>query len=475
MKLPVPGHQGRVVPWIRVPAFDSVPASTWRPLPGADRQFYALEAHPKKDVLGHQSGYGHSERVGGPGGNGKGTSRNTGWGRMPSGTGTPSSGRMGWGLTTPARPAEDDQAVLDSHGEEGLGGEAGQDPDDPSFREGQTFDAIAREHGYDVAHSHGSRAAGLPGGPRHPGGYAAELAQVEELSEHLAEAASEADEAADSNERILSDTRFRTLDRLQVTIEAGRRAAPEVYAAMEAHGAALEAGDQEAAAEAEESYFRALDSLDGQDAQLVDRALDAGDEYRETSFRLRDEIRAIEANNEVIAEVQERTEPIRQELETRVRRLEGAHAQLLYSAAEDAGIDVYDLDLSDAQLADNLQALGERDQRIGLGHEIEYLEERGHDTDELTPEEITGLAGLETERVSQIHWQRALDYLREQGEDVEGLTSGELIDQAHIGQREAFEPGLHESLRNRAGAEALGYLESLGMDTEGLTIAEAFE
>ena len=46
MKLPVPGHQGRVVPWIRVPAFDSVPASTWRPLPGADRQFYALEAHP---------------------------------------------------------------------------------------------------------------------------------------------------------------------------------------------------------------------------------------------------------------------------------------------------------------------------------------------------------------------------------------------------------------------------------------------
>ena len=118
---------------------------------------------------------------------------------------------------------------------------------------------------------------------------------MEELSEHLAEAASEADEAADSNERILSDTRFRTLDRLQVTIEAGRRAAPEVYAAMEAHGAALEAGDQEAAAEAAESYFRALDSLDGQDAQLVDRALDAGDEYRETSFRLRDEIRAIEA------------------------------------------------------------------------------------------------------------------------------------------------------------------------------------
>ena len=293
----------------------------------------------------------------------------------------------------------------------------------------------------------------------------------------MAEAASEADEAADSNERILSDTRFRTLDRLQVTIEAGRRAAPEVYAAMEAHGAALEAGDQEAAAEAAESYFRALDSLDGQDAQLVDRALDAGDEYRETSFRLRDEIRAIEANNEVIAEVQERTEPIRQELETRVRRLEGAHAQLLYSAAEDAGIDVDDLDLSDAQLADNLQALGERDQRIGLGHEIEYLEERGHDTDELTPEEITGLAGLETERVSQIHGQRALDYLRDQGEDVEGLTSGELIDQAqaHIGQREAFEPGLHESLRNRAGAEALGYLESLGMDTEGLTIAEAFE
>ena len=104
MKLPVPGHQGRVAPWIRVPAFDSVPASTWRPLTGADRQFYALEAHPKKDVLGHQSGYGHSERVGGPGGNGKGTSRNTGWGRMPSGTGTPSSGRMGWGLTTPARP-----------------------------------------------------------------------------------------------------------------------------------------------------------------------------------------------------------------------------------------------------------------------------------------------------------------------------------------------------------------------------------
>ena len=150
MKLPVPGHQGRVAPWIRVPAFDSVPASTWRPLPGADRQFYALEAHPKKDVLGHQSGYGHSERVGGPGGNGKGTSRNTGWGRMPSGTGTPSSGRMGWGLTTPARQSEDDQAVLDSHGEEGLGGEAGQDPDDPSFREGQTFDAIAREHGYDV-------------------------------------------------------------------------------------------------------------------------------------------------------------------------------------------------------------------------------------------------------------------------------------------------------------------------------------
>ena len=68
-----------------------------------------------------------------------------------------------------------------------------------------------------------------------------------------------------------------------------------------------------------------------------------------------------------------------------------------------------------------------------------------------------------------------MDYLRDQGEDVEGLTSGELIDQAHIGQREAFEPGLHESLRNRAGAEALGYLESLGMDTEGLTIAEAFE
>ena len=80
----------------------------------------------------------------------RGTSRSTGWGRMPSGTGTPSSGRMGWGLTTPARQAEDDQAVLDSHGEEGLGGEAGQDPDDPSFREGQTFDAIAREHGYDV-------------------------------------------------------------------------------------------------------------------------------------------------------------------------------------------------------------------------------------------------------------------------------------------------------------------------------------
>ena len=190
---------------------------------------------------------------------------------------------------------------------------------------------------------------------------------MEELSEHLAEAASEADEAADSNERILSDTRFRTLDRLQVTIEAGRRAAPEVYAAMEAHGAALEAGDQEAAAEAAESYFRALDSLDGQDAQLVDRALDAGDEYRETSFRLRDEIRAIEANNEVIAEVQERTEPIRQELETRVRRLEGAHAQLLYSAAEDAGIDVDDLDLSDAQLADNLQALGNGTRELAWG------------------------------------------------------------------------------------------------------------